>query len=172
MPVKASKKLNRIFDTCSADTLPPKTTHLITLAAQLARCDASQARESLSLAREAGASFEEIRCAACHSACTSGLTSQSAFVSLLGETAGREPFARVQAQALDAKTDHLVALAACLASGCDCAAGHIVEARRAGVSEEELARAACIASCVTGRVSHWRFGAALQCAEGKKACVC
>jgi alkylhydroperoxidase/carboxymuconolactone decarboxylase family protein YurZ len=75
-------------------------------------------------------------------------------------------------QALDKKTTHLVGLAACLASGCVCAAGHIVEARNAGATDEELARCACIAACVGGMRNKFAFIDALQTAKGCKSCVC
>lgn len=75
-------------------------------------------------------------------------------------------------QALDPKTNHLVGLTACLASGCACAAGHIVEARNAGATDEELARCACIAACVGGLRNKYSYIEAFQAAKGCKACVC
>jgi len=173
MPVQASPELNRIFETCTEETLSQRDSQLVALAAQLVLCDTVHAVQTLALARKAGATLAEILCAACHSACVSGPMAEASLVSILGdEKVGREPFSTAVEQALDEKTDHLVSLAACLAAGCDCAAGHIVAARAAGASEAELARAACIATCVAGDINKWRFGAALQCAEGQEACVC
>lgn len=172
MPVEASPELNRIFETCTAETLSPRDTHLVALAAQLVRCDTVNALKSLALARAAGATLPQIICAACHSACTVGPSAEAAFISILGEEGTKNPFEAVVVQALDKKIDHLVSLAACLAAGCDCAGGHVVAARTAGASEEELARAACITACVAGEISKWRFGAALQCAQVQKECIC
>ncbi len=171
MTLVASRKANEIFKTCKPNTLPPKETQLIALAAQLVAGDTDRARDTLERAIGSGASREEILCTACAAACTVGKVAQDAYTSLLDRTP-KNPFYRVEEQALDKKTTHLVQLAACLAAGCRCAAGHIVEARAAKASEAELARVACITSCVAGRVQHWRFIEALQCAEGKKACAC
>lgn len=170
--LKATPQLNRIFATCKENTLSPKATELVRLAAQLAGRDAARTgAAALRKVRASGASDEEVQCVACLSACTNGPATQSAFGKLL-KPAQKNPFARVKADALDKKTTHLVSLAACLASGCECAAGHIVEARKAGAKEAELARVGCLAACVSGLSAKWSFAAALQCAEGSRQCAC
>jgi AhpD family alkylhydroperoxidase len=78
-------------------------------------------------------------------------------------------------QSLDKKTNHLVGLASCLATGCACAAGHIIEARNAGATDEELARCACIAACASGLRTKYTFLEAmdrLQNCASPNACVC
>jgi len=65
-----------------------------------------------------------------------------------------------------------VHLAACLTSHCACAAGHIVEARRVGATEQELARVGCLAACACGLSAKWRFAEALQCAAAQHQCAC
>jgi alkylhydroperoxidase/carboxymuconolactone decarboxylase family protein YurZ len=73
---------------------------------------------------------------------------------------------------LDKKSYHLVSLAACLASSCSCAAGHIVEARNAGATLEELARCACIAACASGLQKKYAFLEALRSVQNCSACDC
>lgn len=167
MSLKA--ELNDVFRTCNEETLSPKTTHLAYLAARLVRRDCDRAVENFRGAREAGASEAEILCAACYAACTAGPAVEDDYARVTGN---RNAFGGKQTVALDDKTARLVGLAACLTAGCDCAAGHIVEARNAGASREEIARAACISACVGGRTSHWNFVSAMECARGQKACVC
>lgn len=171
MELKPSGKLFERINSCQEDSLPLKQTHLIALAAQLVRHDQEGAAESMERARGAGASIDEVYCAACAAACVGGDRVGRVFSNLAGGTC-RDPFRRVTVQALDRKTSHLVNLAACLVAGCDCSAGHIVEARSAEVKDEELARVACIASCVAGQACQWNFGKALECAQGHKACAC
>ena len=171
--LKATPQLNKIFTTCSEKTLSPKVTELVRFAAHLANCNSSAtgAGGSHKAATAAGASQDELLCAACLSACAGGPTTQAAFAAV-HKTDAAKPFAHVKADALDKKTTHLVSLAACLVSGCECAAGHIVEARLAGAKDEELARAACLAACARGLTAKWRFAAALQCAGAHRACAC
>lgn len=170
--LKASAKLNRVFESCKEDTLSPKATELVRLAATLAGPDAARSGASaLKRATAARASEDELLCAACASACVAGPAAQAVYAKSLKTTAKR-PFARVKPDALDKKTLHLVHLAACLASRCACAAGHIVEARRAGATEQELARVGCLAACVSGFSAKWSFAEALQCAEAKQQCAC
>lgn len=162
-------ELNDVFSICSEDTLSPKVTHLAYLAARLVRRDCERAAENFGRAREAGASEAELRCAACYAACTVGPSVEDDYARVSGT---KRAFAGKVERALDEKTTHLVGLTACLTAGCDCAAGHIVQARNAGASREEIARAACISACVGGRVNHWRFVDAAECAQGQKECVC
>ncbi len=162
MALKASKELHAHLNSCTERTLPAKQQHLIALAAHLAKCDQDGARDRYERAAKAGASPEELYCAACAASCTAGDRV------LRGFEVGK----RVERQALDKQTYHLVSLAACLASGCPCASGHIVEARKAGVKDQELARAACLAACAAGESSQWRYAEALQCAERQSACAC
>ena len=170
--LKASAKLNRVFEACSENTLTPKTTELVRLAAHLASPDAARSgANALKRATAAGASADELACAACASACVAGPAAQAVFTKSLKTTA-KQPFARVRPDALDKKTLHLVHLAACLSSRCACAAGHIVEARRAGANDKELARVGCLAACVNGLSAKWSFAEALQCAEAKQQCAC
>jgi alkylhydroperoxidase/carboxymuconolactone decarboxylase family protein YurZ len=58
---------------------------------------------------------------------------------------------------LDDRMTHLVGLTACLASGCACASGHIVAARKARATNEELTRCACIAACAAGMQVKYAF---------------
>lgn len=170
--LKASSKLNRVFEACKEDTLSPKVTELVRLAATLASPDAARSGASaLKRATAAHVSEDELACAACASACVAGPTAQAIYVKSLKTTA-KQPFARVKRDALDKKTLHLVDLAACLASHCACAAGHIVEARRAGATEQELARVGCLAACACGLSTKWSFAESLQCAEGSQQCAC
>jgi AhpD family alkylhydroperoxidase len=74
--------------------------------------------------------------------------------------------------ALDKKSYHLVSLAACLVTRCSCAAGHIVEARNAGATLEEIARCACVASCVGGLGNKYFFLESLSSVVDCRACDC
>ena len=170
--LKASSKLNRIFEACEEDTLSPKVTELVRLAAQLASPDAARSGASaLKRATAAGVSTDELACAACASACVAGPAVEAVYAKSL-KTRSKTPFAKVRPDAFDKKTLHLVYLSACLASRCACAAGHIVEARRAGVTEQQLARVGCLAACACGLSAKWSFAEALQCAEGAQQCAC
>jgi AhpD family alkylhydroperoxidase len=170
--LKASAKLNRVFESCKEDTLSPKVTELVRLAATLASPDAARSGASaLKRATAARVSEAELACAACASACVAGPAAQAVYVKALKMTA-KQPFAKVSPDALDKKTTHLVPLAACLASRCACAAGHIVEARRAGATEQELARVGCLAACACGLSAKWSFAEALQCAGSAQQCAC
>jgi len=180
--LNAAPQLDRIFSTCSESTLTAKVTELVRLSSHLAsrNCVETLIRPALENAFKAGASENEVLCAACLGACVGGPAAEAAFVEARRtqsaksghETASARPFARVQTEALDERTRHLVGLAACLVTGCECAAGHIVEARQAGANNEELARAACLAACASGLTAKWRFVAALQCAEQHELCAC
>jgi AhpD family alkylhydroperoxidase len=198
MSLRMTKELDKIFETCSSSTLSPKVTNLVALACQLAAgCDRECARESVELAAKSGASHTEINRVACMCACTAGPKVQDTYAAALrsfGELspslenartldsgAGSQPVQSLDSSlfhrlckkdTLDRKTTHLVGLAACLAAGCDCARGHTVAARQAGATEQELARCACVAACVSGIAKKYTFLAALQSVEHCKACVC
>jgi len=207
MPLKMTPELNNVFRTCNEATLSPKVTHLVTLAAQLARRQGEPAQATLGLSRAAGASLQEISRVACLCSCAAGATVQDTFVNLLRSPrmeatavtdeiiptgilpAGILPAAAIgpsqsldtsvfrtlrlcSSESLDKKTTHLVGLAACLASGCVCARGHIIQARIAGATEEELARCACIASCVAGIRNKFSFLEAVQDVGNCTACAC
>jgi len=202
MPLKMTPELNNVFRTCNEATLSPKVTHLMTLAAQLARRQGEPAQATLELSRAVGASLQEISRVACLCSCAAGATVQDTFVNLLrnprveatAATAGILPTGILPAAAigpsqsldtsvfrtlrlcssesLDKKTTHLVGLTACLASGCVCARGHIIQARIAGATEEELARCACIASCVAGIRNKFSFLEAVQDVGNCTACAC
>src|SRR5689334_2025506 len=130
----ASSKLNQVFEGCRENTLSPKDTELVRLAAHLASPDVARSGASaLKRAVAAGVSADELLCAACASACAAGPAVEAVYVKSL-KTTTKRPFANVRQDALDGKRLRLVHLAACLASHCACAAGHIVEARRVGVT--------------------------------------
>lgn len=171
MTITATQEMADVFKVCSEDSLPDKENNLIKLASQLICCDCSGAKGSIEKAKAAGASEDEILCVACHSTCTGGAYVQSNFLGLGVLETKRENLCNVS-NSLDKKTSHLIALAACLTASCDCAAGHIVEARNAGANEAEIARAACLAACTCGCRVTWRFAEAIECAKDKSACAC
>jgi alkylhydroperoxidase/carboxymuconolactone decarboxylase family protein YurZ len=170
-----TKQLNGIFETCSEKSLNPETSALITLAAQLA-----QGREStIDFAGHAKYVKDEAKLhrAACLAACTAGPAVGERFekVLLAGKAKGAEnarKFSACKEETLDKKTHHLVSLAACLASNCECAAGHIIEARNAGATDEELARCACLTACVAGERTKYTFLAQFEAARDCRACDC
>lgn len=157
MPLKINRQLDRVFDTCSEDRLSDRETHLITLAAQLAGSGATASSVTAELAIAAGASREELNRVACMCACVAGSAIGDAFAEIAqatsacfgtSETSGAfGNFQLCTEESLDNRMTNLVGLAACLAAGCVCAQAHIIQARNAGITEEELARSACIAAC-------------------------
>lgn len=171
MALKMTAELDRIFDeVCSEDSLSAKDTCLVALAAQLAGHRSASTASALKIAGTI-ARPEEIKMVVCMCACTAGFDVNERVLEL-GVLQTSEPANACRERSLDARTTHLVGLASCLAAGCACAEGHIVAGRNAGLSEEELARCACIASCVAGRVNKFRFLEARQNVEGCTACVC
>jgi len=174
MRFKMTKKLNGIFDTCSEKSLDPETTALVTFAAQLA--NGQESIDVATLSRSVKDS-KKLHRAACLAACTSGQVVGERFERAL--TAGKikgakgaRKFTACTEETLDKKTHHLVSLAACLASNCECASGHIVQARNAGASDEELARTACLTACVAGERSKYSFLAHLEETRECRSCVC
>jgi AhpD family alkylhydroperoxidase len=175
-----TKKLDKIFETCNEKSLSPKETALVAHAAQIAAGVKDTKQISQFVAKEARISAEELHRVACLCACTAGPKVQETYATVLKAAGGAESsrfaadttFRTCSAQTLDKKTTHLAGLAACLASGCDCASGHIVEARNAGATDEQLARVACIASCVAGSRIKYDFLFHLQSVKNCKACVC
>jgi hypothetical protein len=185
--MKMTAEMNKVFTTCNLQTLPEKTTHLIEYATHLVSDHADGAFASATLASTHGASVEELTRVACLAACTAGpkvaaLHVQVARkVSALAKAAeGVKPAASLEqgtfhacsSKSLDAKTTHLVGLAACLARSCECAKGHIVQARLAHATEAELARVACIASCSGGLSVKYAFLAYRHDVGHCKTCVC
>jgi alkylhydroperoxidase/carboxymuconolactone decarboxylase family protein YurZ len=166
MPLKMTRELGRVLDTCTEETLSVKDTYLVTLAAQLALGGTTPLSGSLKLGEVTGATQEEIQRVACMCACTVG-PQVNERVAELSVNQLSEPVRACTEESLDQKTTHLVGLAACLVAGCACAEFHIVEGRNAGATEEELARCACIAACVAGRVQQFRFLEARQNVEGR-----
>jgi AhpD family alkylhydroperoxidase len=185
MAFKMTKALDRVFTTCKESSLSPKVTALVTHAAQLA-CGVSMAPEfAKNIGKNAGVTAEELHRVACLCACTAGpkvldnyatlLKSaeiKSAGIKGLSKLSADRAFQQCTTKTLDAKTTHLVSLAACLASGCSCASGHIVEARNAGATEEEITRAACITACVAGLRTKYNFLAHRESVKGCRACDC
>lgn len=178
MELKMTKKLNEVFRTCKESSLSPKDTALVTLAARLA---AGQQGDRISDAvKNSGASAEELARVACLSACTSCSSVGDNFASVLkaARVSGAsklivgEKFQGCTAKTLQPKTHHLVSLAACLASRCACAAGHIIQARNAGATPEQLARTACIAACVSGMKVKYDFLAHMQRTAKCRTCAC
>lgn len=182
MRFRMTKQSNSIFETCSEKSLDPETSALITLAAQLA-----QGREStIDFAGHARFVKDETKLhrAACLAACTAGPAVAERFEKVLragkgadnaGDAKGLDnvrQFSACNEATLDRKTHHLVSLAACLASNCACAAGHIIEARNAGATEEELARCACLTACVAGERTKYAFVTQLEAARDCRACDC
>jgi alkylhydroperoxidase/carboxymuconolactone decarboxylase family protein YurZ len=184
MAFKMTAQLNRVFETCKQDTLDPKTSELIALAVHLVSNHAEGATESVRQAQKHGATAEQMHRVACLSACTAGArvhdlhlraTKDLGGASGTGSSALRlekSAFHACSSKSLDKKTMHLVALAACLASHCECARGHIVEARNAGATAAELARCACITSCIGGLQHKYAFLEHLASVENCKACAC
>ena len=171
MALKMTAELDRIFDeVCSEDSLSAKETYLVTLAAQLSGQRSVSAASALRIAGTV-AKTSEIKRVVCMCACTTGFEVNERVLEL-GVLQTSEPVNTCTEKSLDERTTHLVGLASCLAAGCACAEGHIVAGRKAGLTEEELARCACIASCVAGRVNKFRFLEARQNVEGCEACVC
>jgi alkylhydroperoxidase/carboxymuconolactone decarboxylase family protein YurZ len=162
-----TRELDRVFEACAEDTLSAKETHLLTLAAQLAGSGATASSVTAELAIGAGASREELNRVACMAACVAGAAIGDAFAEVLKTTAAcfgtsetSGVFGNFQLcteESLDVRTTHLVGLAACLAAGCVCAEAHIIQARSAGINEEELARVACIAACQCGLQNKYSF---------------
>jgi alkylhydroperoxidase/carboxymuconolactone decarboxylase family protein YurZ len=180
MEFKITKELNNIFRTCNTSSLSAKDTALVTLAAKLASGHQGAALGITDSVKKSGVSVGELARVACLSACTAGPRVGETFASALktAKLAGAsgliqgEKFQGCTMKSLDTKIHHLVSLAACLASGCVCAGGHIVQARNAGATQQELARAACIASCVSGLKAKFEFLAHMQNTANCKACAC
>jgi AhpD family alkylhydroperoxidase len=166
MPLKMTRELDRVFDTCTEETLSAKDTYLVTLAAQLAQGGQTPLSGTLKIGEVTGATQEEIQRVVCLCECTVG-PQVNERVAELSVNQLSEPFRTCTEESLDRKTTHLVSLAACLVAGCACAEYHLVEGRNAGATEEELARCACIAACVAGRVQKFRFLEARQNVEGR-----
>jgi len=150
MELKIDRELNNIFHTCNTSSLSPKDTALVTLAAKLASGHQGAALGISDSVKKSGASVGELARVACLSACTAGPRVGETFASALktarlsgasGVIKG-EKFQGCTMKSLDTKIHHLVSLAACLASGCMCASGHIIQARNAGANQQELARTA------------------------------
>lgn len=185
MPFKMTKELDRVFDTCKESSLSPKVTALVTHAAQLA-CGVNTAPEfANNISKNAGVTAEELHRVACLCACSAGPKVLDSYATLLKSpeitNAGIKGLRKLSAdrtfqqcteKSLDAKTTHLVSLAACLASGCSCASGHIIEARNAGATDEEITRAACITACVAGLRTKYTFLAQRESVKGCRACDC
>jgi alkylhydroperoxidase/carboxymuconolactone decarboxylase family protein YurZ len=175
---------NDVFGTCKENTLDAKTSEMIRYAVHLVNGNAPGAAQSAQKAHAAGLSAAQLHRVACLSACSAGIHIQGLNAAALNTVPGFAapvpaaapvpPAAPVPAAAtpiqlqkgafnacsstqLDTKTTHLVALAACLASRCACAQGHILAARAAGASDAELARSACIAACTGGLHSKISF---------------
>jgi AhpD family alkylhydroperoxidase len=180
MRFKMTKKLDKIFTTCNQNSLSPKETALVAQAAQLAAGVRDTKQISQFVSSQARVSAEELHRVACLSACTAGPKVLETYAAVLKSAGGAESsrfaadtsFRTCSAKTLDEKTTHLVGLAACLASGCDCASGHIVAARNAGVTDEQLTRAACVASCVAGSRIKYDYLFHLQSVKACKACAC
>lgn len=180
MELKITKELNNIFQTCNASSLSAKDTALVTLAAKLASGHQGAALGISDSVKKSGASVGELARVACLSACTAGPRVGETFASALktakisGATSliQGEKFQGCTMKSLDTKTHHLVSLAACLASGCLCASGHIIQARNAGATPQELTRAACIAACVSGMKAKFDFLAHTQRTVNCRACAC
>jgi alkylhydroperoxidase/carboxymuconolactone decarboxylase family protein YurZ len=180
MELKINKELNDIFRTCNTSSLSAKDTALVTLAAKLASGHTGAALGINQSLKTSGASVGELARVACLSACTAGPRVGETFASALKKakitgTSGLikgEKFQGCTMKSLETKTHHLVSLAACLASGCICAGGHIVQARNAGATQEELARTACIAACASGMKAKFDFLAHTQRTANCKACAC
>lgn len=185
MALKMTAQLNKIFETCKQDSLDPKTSELIRLAVHLVIDHAQGATESARQAHKLGATAEHLHRVACLAACTAGArvhdlhfraTKDLPGISATGASAAlqleKNAFQACSSKSLDKKTTHLVGLAVCLASACECARGHIVEARNAGASPAELARTACITSCIAGLQHKYNFLAHLTSVEHCNACAC
>jgi AhpD family alkylhydroperoxidase len=175
-----TKKLDKIFETCNQKSLSPKETALVAHAAQISAGVKDTKQISQFVSKEARISAEELHRVACLSACTAGPKVLETYAAVLKASGSAESkrfaadasFRACSAKTLDERTTHLVGLAACLASACDCASGHIVAARRAGVTDEQLARAACVASCVAGSRVKYDYLFHLQSVKTCKACAC
>ena len=184
MAFKMTADLDKIFDKCKEDSLDPKTSELIALAVHLVSDNADGATESARQAHKQGVTAEQLHRVACLCACTSGIRVHDLHFRATKDLPGmpgskaasqrleKNAFHLCSAKSLDKKTTHLVALAACLAADCACARGHIVEARNAGATAAELARCACITSCVGGLRYKYAFIEYLSSVEHCKACVC
>jgi alkylhydroperoxidase/carboxymuconolactone decarboxylase family protein YurZ len=180
MEFKMTKELNDIFRTCNTSSLSPKDTALVTFAAKLASGHKGAALGISHSVKKAGASVGELARVACLSACTAGPKVGETFASALktaklpgsSRLIQGEKFQGCTMKSLDTKTHHLVSLAACLASGCVCASGHIIQARNAGATQLELTRTACIASCVSGMKAKFDFLAHVQRTANCRACAC
>jgi alkylhydroperoxidase/carboxymuconolactone decarboxylase family protein YurZ len=176
MAFKMTAELNKIFDTCKLDTLDPKTSAMVALAVHLVTDHASGAAESAKQAHSHGVTAEQLHRVArvqdLHFRATKDLPGMSSSGKASAQQLEAKAFHACSSKSIDKKTTHLVALAACLASSCECARGHIIEARNAGATPSELARTACIASCIGGLQYKYAFLAHLTSVEHCSACVC
>jgi len=185
MALKMTAELNKIFDSCKEDSLDAKTSHLIALAVHLVADNAASAAEVARRAHSSGVTAEQLHRLACLCACTGGVRINDLHFRVTKDLPGmsgakssdvhqleRSTFSNCSAKALDKRTTHLVGLAACLASSCQCARGHIVEARNAGVTAVQLARCACIASCIGGLRLKYDFLEHLESVKNCNACAC
>lgn len=87
--LKMTAELNRIFEQCTEKSLPPRTTHLVNLAAHLASGNAVAARQSFAVAGAVGASMEELHRVACLSMCAAGPQVQDTYANLVLGATGR-----------------------------------------------------------------------------------
>jgi AhpD family alkylhydroperoxidase len=180
MELKITKELNEIFSTCKESSLSPKDTALVTLAARLAAGQQGAKLGIKSAVKKGGASVEELARVACLSACTACSSVGDNFATALNAAniSGAsnlivgEKFVGCTMKSLETKTHHLVSLAACLASRCACASGHIIQARNAGATPEQLARTACIAACVSGMKVKYDFLEHMQRTANCRTCAC
>src|SRR5689334_2440023 len=78
-----TKDQEDIFSTCAESTLPPKTTQLINLAAQLGRENHVGAGDAAGLAIAHGATQAEISAVACAAACACGPQVQDAYFKMV-----------------------------------------------------------------------------------------
>ena len=130
MALKMTAELNKIFETCKSDTLDPNTSELIALAVHLVTDHAQGATESARQAHKQGITAEQLHRVACLCACTAGArvekyalprderyTGNGRVRSWSRPTPQKNAFHACSSKSLDKKTTHLVALAACLASG-------------------------------------------------------
>ena len=180
MELKMTKELDNVFRTCKTSSLSPKDTALITLAARLAAGHQGAKLDIAGAVKTGGASAQELARVACLASCTACSSVGDNFASALkaAKISGAskliegEKFAGCSMATLETKTHHLVSLAACLASRCVCASGHIIQARNAGATPEQLARTACIAACVSGMKAKYEFLAHTQRTANCRTCAC
>jgi alkylhydroperoxidase/carboxymuconolactone decarboxylase family protein YurZ len=190
--LKMTKELDQVFEAkdCNEKTLTPKITHLVNLAAHLASHNAKAAHRSYTLAGSAGgASVVERHRAACLAACAAGPRVHDTYAGFVPEatkgagatydaaeaaaTLTASPFFNLcKEDSLDAKTTHLVSLAACLVTRCACAEGCIVQARNAGATDAELVRVACLTAEAAGMHTKYAFLEAREAVKGVTDCVC